>query len=69
MILFLGTTASFWFMNNFQIGYYLRVQADETEALTTAHGFIIETFNKKKTSFNNISSLTTTTRGVTNMLV
>jgi hypothetical protein len=56
-------------MNNFQIGYYLRVQADETEALTTAHGFIIETFNKKKTSFNNISSLTTTTRGVTNMLV
>jgi len=45
LILFLGTTALFRFTNNFQIGYYLRAQADETETLTTAHGFVTETFN------------------------
>lgn len=45
MILFPGTTALVWFINNFQMGYYLRAQADETETLTT-HGFVIAIFKK-----------------------
>jgi hypothetical protein len=51
LILFLGTTALFRFTINFQIGYYLKTQADKTETLIAARGFVIETLKPKNIYF------------------